>query len=166
MRPDGLRHGVQALADLFFVRAHERTQLVFVIGDFRRCIAECTAAAAVGQGDFQLCFKQGLDLAAGIARISSHDSVPPIPILTFLLAKIGGHQRVLGREAAVEAHLVGTGFRGDLVDTDTVNAMAIEELAGGLKDTIPYPRLGARGRSARARGRSARARELAASAYA
>ena len=147
---------MQAPAHLFLVCAYQRAQFVFVVGNFRRRIAECAATAAVGQGDFKLRFKQGFDLAAGISGMSGHGLVPPGPILAFLFAKIFGDQRILGGEAAVEAHFVGAGFRGDLVDADAVNAVAIKELAGGLKDPVAYPRL----------GRCARAKVHVASAYA
>ncbi len=73
-----------------------------------------------------------------------------------MLAKIFGDQRIFGREAAVEAHFVGAGFGGDLVDPDAVNAVLVEKLAGGLKDPVAHPRL----------GRNARAQLLVASAYA
>src|SRR6266478_2916576 len=150
------RHVMQALAHLFLVRAYQRTQFAFITGDFCRRIAECAAAAGVGHGDFQLCREQGFDLAARISGISSHGGIPPSPILPFLFAKIFDDQSVLGNEAAVEAHFVGACFRGDLIDTDTVNAVPIKELTGGLKDPVAHPGF----------GRSARAGVLTASAYA
>src|ERR1700685_3222996 len=76
--------------------------------------------------------------------MGGHGGVPPGPILAFLLAKVFRDQRILGREAAVKAHLVGAGFLGNQVNADAANAVPIKELAGGVEDAIAHPRLAGR----------------------
>src|ERR1700674_5923288 len=88
-------------------------------------------------------FEQRLDLPWWIAVMRSHDRVPVLPHLAPLFTQIFGHQVVLGRKAAIETHLVGAGFGGNGVDPYAADAMAVEQLAGGIENPIAHARLGA-----------------------
>src|SRR5271165_5742730 len=140
-RTHGVRNGAQPPAHLFLVRAHERAQFVLVVGDFHRGVAERAAAAAAGFGMVQLRLEQSLYLTARIIVIASHGGIPPRPILAFLFLQIFGDQRVLRREAAVKAHLVGAGFRCYGIDAHAAYAVTVKQVAGSLEDAVAHPRL-------------------------
>ena len=54
-------------------------------------------------------------------------------------AQIGDDQIVLGIEVTVERHLVGAGCFGNGVDTDTADAVAVEQIACSGKNAFAGP---------------------------
>ena len=69
---------------------------------------------------------------AGMRR--SNLSQPASPLGR--LPQVFRHQFVLGREMAVERHLVGAGGLGDRLDPDRPDSMPIEKIAGGREDPL------------------------------
>ena len=105
-------------------------------------VRQRTAARVTGAGAHRVRVKQRLDLGARIAGVRGYERVPPLPALAHFLAQVLRHQLILGREAAVEAHLVGAGLARDGVHAHRADAMAVEQVARGLEDAVAHPRLG------------------------
>ena len=63
-------------------------------------------------------------------------TVEPDPELALVELQIGGGERILRREAAVEAWLGDAGMAHDLVDADGADALAVEQVAGGAEDPV------------------------------
>jgi hypothetical protein len=124
--------------------AYQLTEHIVIIRDLDRGIAERAATAFLVLDRDQMRFEQRLDLTSRIVRMRGNGRVPVLPHLALLFAQVFGDQLVLGREAAIEAHLVGAGFRGNGIDTYAAYAVAIEQLARGIEDPIAYARFGTR----------------------
>ncbi len=93
------------------------------------------AAALGGAGHaFRHLGEPGADLELRIAGAGLGDLVPMRVGLLRELAQVFGHQHILGREVAIDRHLVGAGRLGDGVHAHRMDAMMIEEVAGRRQD--------------------------------
>jgi hypothetical protein len=144
-RPHVARHLAQSPAHLALEVAHQFAEYVLLVGDLDCGIAERAATAFLVLDCHQVRFEQCLDLAPRVVGKAGDGRVPVFPDLALLFSQVFGDQLILGRKAAIETHLVGTGFRGNRVDPDAADAVAIKQLAGGIEDPIAYARLGSRG---------------------
>src|SRR3954451_13748411 len=102
-------------------------------------VAEATSAIAFAHGTRGQPTNVSEDVLTRIAVGFSAGSFEFLPEVQFIVAHIGSGEIVLGREAAIEARLGDAGSVDHLIDADSADALAIEQLARGGADSVGRP---------------------------
>src|SRR5216684_6953837 len=129
----------QALANHFLVRFGDPPRGIVPRRIFHGGVAEATAAIAFAHGARGQPTNVSEHVLTRIAVGFSAGLFEFLPEVQFIVAHIGGGEIVLGREAAIEARLGDAGPVNHLVDADSADALAIEQLARGGADPVGGP---------------------------
>ena len=90
----------------------------------------------------------GLAVCRGVGlrslRLPFRHTIPCAPEILIFTREEGGDEIVFGAEMAVQARLCNARLLDHTVDADSPHALTIDELRGGLEDTVPH--LGRAGR--------------------
>ena len=106
---------------------------------FHGGVAEATAAIAFAHGARGQPTNVSEHVFTRIAVGFSAGLFEFLPEVQFIVAHIGGGEIVLGREAAIKARLGDAGPVDHLIDADSADALAIEQLACGGANPVNRP---------------------------
>ncbi len=109
---------------------------VILVGQLDRGIDQRAAALVAVDDVTGHVLEPGAQLRQRIAGMLRLQPVPARRLALGGLPQIFRHQFVLGREVAVERHLVGAGRLRDRVDPDRPDSIAVEQLAGDREDAL------------------------------
>src|SRR5205807_5906922 len=127
-RSHGSSEFAQALAKYFLVRFGDLPRGIVPRRVFHGGVAEATAAIAFAHGTRGQPTNVSEHVLTRIAVGFSAGLLEFLPEVQFIVAHIGGGEIVLGREAAIEARLGDAGPVDHLIDADSADALAIEQL--------------------------------------
>src|ERR1700756_5743320 len=134
MRAHGSGELAQALAEDSFVRFGDLPRGIVPRRIFHGGVAEATAAIAFAHGARGQLTNVSEHVLTRIAVGFSAGLLEFLPEVQFIVAHISGSEIVLGREAAIKARLGDAGPVDHLIDADSADALAIEQLARGGGD--------------------------------
>ena len=109
---------------------------VVVLGELDGGVGERAAAIVFLAGAFGEAVEEGQQLAARIPWMVGHGLVPAGPEADLGFAEHGDGELVLRAEGTVEAGLGDAGLGDNLVDAHRADALAVEQLAGGVADLV------------------------------
>ncbi len=129
-------HGGQACAQLALVRLGHRAGGVARLGILDHRVGDAAAAIAGLGGPVRKSGHPGADLGARIAGMGRNRYLEALKEIEAVLAEVGRGQIVLGGEGAIEAWLGDPRLGHDGVNTDSADAVAVEQVPRGLADTV------------------------------
>src|SRR3984893_18342140 len=138
-RSHGSGELAQALAKHLLLRFGDLARGIVPRRVFHGGVAEATAAIASAQGTRGQPTNVSEHVFTRIAVGFSAGLFEFLPEVQFIVSHIGGCEIVLGREAGIEARLGDAGPVNHLIDADSADALAIEQLARGGADPVGGP---------------------------